>query len=143
LSLASELTQPPESVQPSDAVLALLCYLRQGRNRILPPVRERELGLLSHPHVDVFEQFRQLFVRAFAEPLRKQHLRLGDGRILRGIGSGETINPALAGESPAVDPVADIEAAIGTELAIGRENAAERFMSIDRLERGAPWLHRE
>jgi len=65
------------------------------------------------------KQLHQFLVRLLLEALREQLLRLGNCRVLSRSGPNTLKMAALAGEAPAIDPVADVESAVGAEIAIG------------------------
>ena len=53
------------------------------------------------------------------------------------------VNPSLLGHFPALDPVAEIEGAVGTEIGVGRQHRPDELPGIDELERCSLGLERE
>src|ERR1700733_10723195 len=53
------------------------------------------------------------------------------------------IDPSLLGHFPALDPVAEIESAVGTEIGIGRQHRPDELPGIIELERCSLGLERK
>src|SRR5262249_56803319 len=76
-------------------------------------------------------------VRAPVEALRKEFLRLDDGRVLDVPGVRDLVDAAFARHVPALDPIGDVERAVGTEVAVGCQDRPDERVNVGYLERGS------
>ena len=53
------------------------------------------------------------------------------------------VDPSLVRLVPTLDPVAEIERAVGTEVGVGRQHRPDELLGIDQLERRPLGLERE
>ncbi len=134
LAAACQLPQAPHGVQPNGSVRRVVRRIGQHRHGLSPHRDQGKLRLLPHAQVLVAQENHQFSDRLALEPRGQQFPGLFNLGPAGDFGVREAINPALAGQSPAIDPIADVEAAVRAELAIGGQDALQEFVPIDDLK---------
>ncbi len=100
-------------------------------------------GFLANPHVGMAQERAQFgHVPAF-HPFAEQSLNLRDDRVVRHVGGRELVDASLAGLVPSLDPVSDVQGAIGAEIDVGGLQAPEEFLGVDHPVRGPARLDGE
>ena len=89
---------------------------------------------MTNTLVLVLQEFGQLRDGAMIEAVGEQFLDFLDGRIIDLAGIEQLVDSPLVRAIPAFDPVAEVEAAVGAEVAIGRQNGPDELLAIDEFE---------
>src|SRR5262245_15576168 len=107
---------------PTAARLAFQC--RYGLS-----FRERKLRLLSHTLILVLEQLSEFVRRALRESLAQESLHLGHGRVFEAVRREELVDAPAVRPDPRIDPIAEIESAVGAEFAIRGQRRAHQLLA--------------
>src|SRR5207253_11316720 len=67
-------------------------------------------------------------------PVREQLFHFLHGRVVELVRIEELVDASLVGHAPAFDPVAQIKAAVGSEVAIDRQDRPDELLALDRSE---------
>src|SRR5207237_1243732 len=109
---------------------------RSGRRLLLFPAlgNQSKLRLLPDALIRMLQELDHLFNGPLVKSLGQQFLHFLNRGALALLRISDAINAALSGSFPAEDPVADVQAAIGAEIAVGGEDGPGEFVLIDHFE---------
>src|SRR5438876_597509 len=124
-------------MNPRQLMVALLRRLRKRLDGFLPLRSQSELCFLANLLMRMSQELHQVVDGAMTEAIGEQLLDLGDERLLRPFRVHQLVDAALAGPLPAVDPIADVEAAVRPEVAVGRQDRPDETLRVEQLEAGS------